>query len=80
MFANLPINHLQDGEMSWESLEVVSHIEELMNCKWYDWHGLLIIDGPDDIEGPDIDTIPAEAVLIPEALKRFSQEDGFYHA
>ena len=53
MFANLPTNYIDDGDLSWEDENVVGHIQELLHSPWYtDDDGALYIVA-DEIEGPD---------------------------
>lgn len=52
MFANLPVNHVWDGDWEWEDL--AGQIDEIMNSPWYEGpEGCIYIVTPDGIEGPD---------------------------
>ncbi len=58
MYANLPTNDIQDGNLSWSDETVQAHIEELMQCPWYKCEeGYLYIVTPGEVEGPDNEMI-----------------------
>jgi hypothetical protein len=105
MFANLPIDAIRDGNLSWEDSCVQKHIRDLLWEEWYeDAEGYLYIvakDADEWVYGPDnemADRIASElgsrcgvaswklAEVIEELtyidyiLRRFSEEDGFYHS
>lgn len=55
MYANLPVNHIWDGDLSWDDPAVQEHIEKILAAPWYedDEDGFLYIVLEDSIEGPD---------------------------
>ena len=56
MFANLPTNAIQDGDLTWN--DVSDQVQELMGVPWFDDdEGLLyIVDCcGDEVQGPDND-------------------------
>lgn len=63
MYANLPIDDIQDGRLSWNDPAVQSHIMEISNAPWYedeDRNLYIVLD--DEVIGPDdvmTDTITA---------------------
>lgn len=53
MYANLPVNDIQDGHLSWDDESVRAHVKELTWAPWYeDEEGYLYIIS-DEVEGPD---------------------------
>lgn len=103
MFANLPMNEIADGHLTWESPEVQAHIKSLIWGEWYeDEEGYLYIvmdEAGDQVHGPDNEMADAMTVAlnggalsyrleefieglfyIDYILRRFTPEDGFYHA
>lgn len=60
-------------------------ISVVLDARWYEANGCLLMASVSEIEGlseidPGIDLAAAEIMFIDEPLKRWSQEDGFYHA
>lgn len=59
----------------------------LMNADWYEADGVLLVSGAaiDWMGSADpldagVDLRKVDAALVDDALKRYSPEDGFYHA
>lgn len=57
MFADLPVNAIAEGCLSWDDAKVQEHIKHLDNCEWYECNCrfLYIVDLDSDelIWGPD---------------------------
>lgn len=77
MFADLPWNAINDGELSWDDPQVQEHIRHLdRDCEWYeDEEGFLYIvdeDSLDLVHGPDNEMSDAifDAAANGEALHR----------
>jgi hypothetical protein len=63
VFANLPVNAVWDGDLEWEDL--AEQIGELLGAPWYeDDEGFLYIVAPDEIEGPDSETLDLMNFLL----------------
>lgn len=61
-FANLPVNAIDDGDLSWGDESVANHVVDIMDAPWFeDSDGFLYIAVDDCIEGAD--TPIAEALF-----------------
>lgn len=79
MFANLPVNAIADGRLSWGDPGVQTHIKHLDDCEWYeDDEGFLYIVDPEAdtlIHGPDNEMSDAMyKALLGEAPKHRLEE------
>lgn len=62
MFANLPINNILDGDITWDM--AADHIRYLLeDCPWFDCEGyLMIYDKEADLHGGHEDELVGDAI------------------